>query len=285
MLARINDRKSKGSRGKNSKPLRPIKSEYDELCDELGGPADIGAAMGYQGDVHLPMYSSEYPARRIVPVFLRFEPNKPLARRHWPWAAFAISQYVYEREARRYTDEPSPKELEDLLSQIAQSARRLSSGLLQLEALSNRLNDPTAPLRRAHIGWLDAFISQAAAGFHSNKVDESAALLVHSAKMAFIKRLANVEAKTREVGKRLNKKLLERERGQVDPALFYFVFRCGVIWKNITERKVTANKVSREKGVEPDFVIFVQELAKIGRVPAPTRRQVEMSLLKLRNPD
>jgi hypothetical protein len=59
-----------------------------------------------------------------------------------------------------------------LLSQIAQAAGKLSSGLRRLEDLSRRLGDPATPLRRAHIGWLDALVSQAAAGFLANDVNE-----------------------------------------------------------------------------------------------------------------
>jgi hypothetical protein len=173
-MSRINDRKSKRSGSAIPAPLRPIRSEYDELCDELGGPADISAKMGFrEDDVPLPMYCTEYPSRRILPVLLRFEPDEPLARRFWPWAAFAIDQYVFEQKERQYSDEPTPKEFEELLSQIAQSAHDLGSGLLRLEALSNRLSDPSASLRRAHIVWLDAFISQTVAGLRSNEVAET----------------------------------------------------------------------------------------------------------------
>ena len=72
-----------------------------------------------------------------------------------------------------YSDEPTPAEVEDLLSQIEKSSRDLNSALCRLQVLSNRLRDPTAPHRRGHLGWLDAYISQAAAGLLSDDVNES----------------------------------------------------------------------------------------------------------------
>jgi hypothetical protein len=285
MFAGINDRKSKRSGSAIPAPLRPIRSEYDELCDGLGGPADISAKMGFrEDDVPLPMYCTEYPSRWILPVFLRFKPDEPLARRFWPWAAFAISQYVWEQEERKkYSDEPAPKEIKSLISEIGKSAKTLRSRLQRLHGLSYRLRDPSAPLRRAHLVWLDAFVSQAVAGIPSSSVNKSDKhlLFLHSAMMDFFNRLASVEATTKKACKRVDRKLLERERGQTTSALSNFVFRCGVIWKSFTARKPSANKVD---GREPDFVIFVQELAKIGGAHQPTRRQVEMTFLNLHPP-
>jgi hypothetical protein len=139
-----------------------IRTEYDCLCEDVDGPADIGVVGISKYD--LASYCSTYPTQRVLPVLIQYTPDKTLARKHWPWAAFAIGQYDFEtKELTTYSDEPTPEEVEHLLSQIEKSSRDLNSGLCRLQVLSNRLRDPTAPHRRGHLGWLDAYISQAAA--------------------------------------------------------------------------------------------------------------------------
>jgi hypothetical protein len=173
-----------------------------------------------------------YPTQRVLPVLIQYQPDETLARKHWPWVAFAIGQYDYEtKERAKYSDEPTPKGVGDLLSQIKKSARDLNAGLRRLEVLSDRLRDPTAPHRRGHLGWVNAVLSQAAAGFPSSDVNESGLhlLVVDSAKTAFLERLAEVERATKGASQRFDGKLLERERGQSNPALLDFVFRCSAV--------------------------------------------------------
>jgi hypothetical protein len=263
-----------------------IKSEYQRLCDELGGPADIGVPIKWPRAT-LAAYCREYDSTSVLPVLLKFQADKSSARRHWPWVAFAISHYVFEqKEQNKHTDEPSPKKVEALLSQIAQAARELNSGLCRLEALSHRLGDPTAPLRRAHIGWLNALVSQAAAGFPTDDVNESGdhLLLIDAEKGALLNRLSEVETGAELARSRVDGALLGRERGQSAPGLSTFVFRCCAIWRSLTGRKPSANKVTRRsgEGEDPDFVIFLQALAKIGQAPVPSRHQVASSLRVVR---
>ena len=176
--------------------LSSIKSEYRRLCDELGGPIE-----GLGPDVPRSTFErccSEYSSDRILPVLLQFKDDKDYARRHWPHAAFALNQYVFEiKERNSYADdEPTPQQVADLLKQIARSASSLMADLCRLQTLAERLNDLTAPDRRGHLGWLDAFVSQAAAGLVSNEVNEEAGHLniVVSDKLAFLERLAEVQA-------------------------------------------------------------------------------------------
>ena len=220
-----------------------------------------------------------YPLRLILPVLIAFKPDDIDARRHWPWAALALALFVSaQKERTKYADEPTPKDLEALLLEIAQSARALNSRLNQLQNLSNRVKDPTAPYRRAHLAWLDRFISQGVAGVPSNDVTENPVLLL-AARLDFAKKLATIEGTANRASKRVDRSLLNRERGQGIPGLSNFVFRCGEIWENLTGRKPSANKVSRFEGPEdPDFVVFVRNLAMVGPAPLPTRRQVEKSL-------
>jgi hypothetical protein len=239
-----------------------LKTEYDHLCEDLGGPADLGHS-GLDDD--LQRACGVYPLRLILPVLIEFKPGNVDARRHWPWAALALALFVSaQKEHTKYADEPTPKDLEALLLEIAESARALNSQLNQLQNLSERDKDPTAPYRRAHLTWLDMFISQGVAEAPSNGVTEDPLLLL-AARLDFAKKLAMIEATAKKASKRVDRSLLNRERGQGIPGLSNFVFRCGEIWENLTGRKPSANKVSRIEGPEdPDFVVFVRNLAMVG---------------------
>lgn len=271
------------ARGKHPFPtsLSRLKSQYQELCDELGGPADIGVKVDSR---YLGKCCEAYPLEKMLPILVMFQQDDSKARRYWPWAAFAIKQYQYEREERRqYLIEPSPKEIGELLTQIQRSARDLESGLRHLWALSDRLDDPTTPSRRAHLRWLDGLVSQAVAGVVSDEVidDDLASLAVHSSKLNLLKRLALIADVTEKAKKRVDPALLARERGQSDPALTNFVFRSGEIWKGLTGRTPSANELHPSHNAplkEPDFVVFVQKRALIVASREPTRNQIVVCL-------
>src|SRR5260370_343285 len=106
-------------------------------------------------------------------------------------------QFIFERHERaKYTDELKPEEIQQLLSRVATSAHELVSALCQLQTLANRLPDPSAAFRRAHLAWLDAFISQAVAGRISSKVDDDGTQMAIDffGKMEILKRLTEIEA-------------------------------------------------------------------------------------------
>jgi hypothetical protein len=284
VLAMTDEDREKKTGSRNPTPRLPprIRTEYDRLCEDLGGPADIGEVGISKYD--LASYCGTYPTQRVLPVLIQYAPDETLARKHWPWVAFAIGQYDFEtKELTTYSVEPTPEEVEDLLSQIEKSSRDLNSVLCRLQVLSDRLRDPTAPHRRGHLGWLDAYISQAAAGLLSDDVNESEQhlLVVESAKMAFLQRLVDVEVAAKVASQRLDRTLLERERGQSNPALLQFVLTCSAVWRSLTGRKPSANKVSRDGREDPDFVVFLQRLARIGRTYEPTRNQVARCLRNL----
>ena len=281
---------NKNTRDKGPHRLPPslsnIKTEFDKLFVDLGGPADIGVDINKRA---LAESCREYPSRQIVPILLPYQNDEGLVRRHWPWAAFAVHQYLFERKEReKYTDEPPPEKTVETLEKIITAARTLSSSLIQLENLSDRLTDPAAPDRRAHLGWLNAIISQAAAGRVSNEVNEDAEALlaVDLGKKAFIKILGEIIDAAELAEKAVDKNFLKRERSPTDPSLPEFVHRCGRIWKSLTKREPSANKVLREATDDlPDFVVFVQKLAEAGRAPSPSLKQVQNSLRKHRTPD
>jgi len=242
------------------------------------GAADIGVAFK-KWDFR--SYCGKYPLGEMLPILLRFS-NENSARRHWPLAAMAIG--LYESETNKweeYADEPSPKQICELLAQIERGARDLRSGLTSLQELSNRLPDPSSPLRRAHLSWLDEFIWQTIAGQISNEVstDGATVLEVEKKKLAFSKDLVQAETATKLAAKRTDVGLLERERSQSNRALPSFVFRCGTIWKSMTGRTASANRVAN---ANPDFVVFVRALAKVGNAPVPSRDQVLISLRNTR---
>lgn len=261
--------------------LSSIKSEYRRLWDELGGPVEgIGPSLKRST---FERCCGKYGQEQILPVLLQYKNERDFARRHWPYAAVAISQYVFEIDERKTyaDDEPTPGNIEKLLLQIAQSAKDLNTGLCRLQTLAERLKDPTAPDRRGHLGWLDAFISQAAAGVFSNEVNESPEyrLLVDQGKLAFLKRLAEVEGTARRAIDRTDRERLEREKGPSNPALLNFVRWCGSIWTSLTGRNPTGEKLTRIDGSEdPEFVLFMQGLARIAGAREPKRNEVALCL-------
>ena len=225
----------------------------------------------------------------MLPLLLRFQKDQSVARRHWPWVAFAISQYAFERsELAKYTDEPTPKEVIDMLKHTNKAAHDLGSGLSRLKALSYRLANPATTCRRAHLAWLNAFISQAIGGRISNEVKEHALQMIADdfKTIRLLKQLADLEVVTNAAMHRVDKSLLERKRGQSDQALPRFIFRCSRVWKSLTRRKPSAEKVHRKiQPSEPDFLIFTRELAKCAGVAPPSRKQVHTSLRKFRTPN
>jgi hypothetical protein len=263
--------------------LSRVRSEFKILCDELGGPADLGVKVNSK---YMELCCREYPLDSLLPTLLKFHKDNIKARRHWPWAAFAVDQYVFEKSERsKYTEEPKSKEIIELLKQIQQSACKLGSGLSQLQNLSHRLFDTTAPFRRVHLAWLDEFVSQYISGRIRKDVGEhdGEILANHFKKIELLRQLSCIELGAKKAAELVDDSLLERERGQSDPALPNFVFRCAAIWSSLTERKPSANKVHRHPDRnEPDFVIFVQDLAKFAKQSPPSRDKVATSLRQFR---
>jgi hypothetical protein len=278
----MNDERSSGPRA--PRPIPRIRSELDILYDQLGGPAD-GVAIDIQRSTFA-VYCKDYPSRCIVPILHQYQSDESSARKHWPFAAVAIGQYHFEIEERaKYSDdEPTPNEVEELLLEIERSAGKLKTGLCRLEALSYRMKDPTAPWRREYLAWLDAFVFQAVAEFPSNDVNEIGLqlLVADSAKQTFVKQLAVFEVAAKFAGKILDKKLLKRERGQTNSALPNFVRRCAEIWESMTGRKPSANKIHGTDRKDPDFVIFLQRLARIGQPPRFARIGQALRLARIR---
>jgi hypothetical protein len=254
------------------------KSQFDKLCDECGSPADLGVAV--EKSV-FQACCTVFPLGKVLPTLRQFTKDEISARRHWPWAAFAIDQYNYEiKERAKYTDELSPKKIGELLGQIEGAAHDLTAALATLQSLAFRLHDHSAPRRRGHLSWLNYFISQALADKVSNEVTGDL-VTVDFKKFEFIKRLAQVEAVAKRAVDCVDKDLLVRERGQLNPALPNFVWRCGIIWKSMTGRKPSTRRVERLDGDDPQFVSFIKGLASVGNAEEPSRREIETALQNL----
>jgi hypothetical protein len=274
-----------GQRSQKEPPLSSPnwpKSEFDKLYAEHGGPAKLGIEVDYR---LFHRYCGEFTLPQLLPVLRRFTNDEISALRHWPWAAFALGQYNFEiKERAKYTDELSPKKICELLGQVEAAAHDLISALTTLQALSFRLHDHSAPLRRGHLSWLNYFISQALADTVSNEITGNLAT-VDLKKLEFIKRLAQVEAVAKRAIDRVDKDLLERERGLPNPALPNFAFRCTAIWESMTGLKPNTNWAGRVVGKNSKFVIFVRALAKVGNAKQPSRKEIETALRKVGNPD
>ena len=262
-------------------------TELDRVYSELGGPAPLR-------DVHRFAFTTpcqKFPWKVVELALCTFQKDRDTARKHWPWAAFALDQYQFERrEKEKYSSELTPAEVVGLLGGISNSARELVDRIVQLQEHANRIEDPAAKFRRAHLAYLDQLIAQAAAGHMATTVDEDPEhmLLVSSAKMDFIRRLVDVEAVANEGAKRVDRNFLHRGTSQDDPALHNLVWRLAEVWTGMTRRKPTANKVHRRADKdrnEPDFVQFVQDLVGlVDGAPKPSRKQIQTSLNNARTP-
>jgi hypothetical protein len=203
--------------------------------------------------------------------------------RHWPVMAFAASQYKFlQQEFNEYGAETSPAQVRELLDEIWKSAQRLSGALVQFQEMSARLSDGTAPLAGPHLSWLDEIIAQGMAGQRAADVNEENLAIVHLARIDFLRRLADVEVAAQHAQKHLDPKLLRRARTSENRALRTLVAMAKPIWRSLTGRKPSVNKVAGER--KSDFVTFVQELAEIAGGPEPTFKQVQTAF-RVRTPD
>jgi hypothetical protein len=264
-----------------------LRTDLDRVYLELGGPAPL------RGRIDRNTFArccNEFSWRKVEPTLRRFQKDRVIAKRHWPWVAFALGQYRFERKERQQNSvRLEPGEVTSLINDIHRSAKELASSLARLQSYSQRLGDPTAPFEKPHLRYLDQLISQAAAGDLAAEVnkDPKYMLWVFSEKMSFFQRLSGIEAVAGEAATRLvDRDLLKRKKGQADPALYNLVWRGAEIWSSLTGRVPNANRVHRrDSGEEPDFVLFIQDLVRLAGGERPSRKVVEISLGNRRTPD
>ena len=264
-----------------------LRTDLDRVYLELGGPAPLRGRIDRN---EFARCCNEFAWGKVEPTLRRFQKDRDIARRHWPWVAFALSQYRFERKERQQNGvRLSPEEVIGLLNDISRSAKELVSGLAKLQTYSQALGDPTAPLEKPHLRYLDQLISQAAAGHLAPEVNKDPIhmLVVSSEKMLLLKRLVGIQAVAGEAATKLvDRGLLKRNKGQADPALYNLVWRGAEIWSSLTERVPSPNRVHRrDSGEEPDFVLFIQDLVRLAGGERPSRKVVEISLGNRRTPD
>jgi hypothetical protein len=265
--------------------LNSAPTELDKLYED-GGPAKVA---GEPLDKRkFKSACDEYPLQRIAPLLRPFCQEEQAIRRHWPWAAFALSRYLFEiKERGQYSDERSPKEWKELLQAIAEGAQQLATNLAEVQAAAHRLADPSALLRRAHIAWFEELFARAAAGrADSTEADDDSQIVMdHFAKQAFLRLLVDVERSAKSAVKNLDSSLLTRKRGQNNPALDQFVWLTARIWNSLTGRRASAQRLNSKDREDPDFVLFVSDLAKLGQALSPSRREIETGLRNRRPTD
>jgi hypothetical protein len=258
--------------------LNGVKSEYKRFCERHGGP--IICSDGFAG-IDFEYCCREFPRRRFEPTIDRWVSDPVQGIRHWPVMAFAASQYAFrQREFSKYGAEASPAQVRELLDEISKSSRRLGRALVQLQEMSTRLGDGTAPLAEPHLSWLDEIIAQAMAGRPLAEVGDLA--IVGFTRTDFFRCLVDVEGAARQAQQHLDPELLRRARTSENRALRTLVAMAKPIWQSLTGRKPSVNKVGGER--RSDFVTFTQELAKIAGGPEPTFKQIQTAF-RVRTPD
>ena len=262
--------------------LPSSKTEYQRLVEETGGPLEID---GFK-NVTQRTYRSccwEFPLHTFLPMIERWQASKETGRRHWPAMAFITSQYrSLQRELLKNGKEPSAKEISELLATIASSAEQLRSSLATLQRLAFQPSDGSAPLARPHLQWIDQWIAQAQAGIVLKDLDTSPQVMTaaHLGRDNFVKGIIRVEAAATSARNRcLDESLLKRpKKGPENRALRALVTRAKPIWKSLTGRPPSVNKVHKahtREQEEPDFVIFVQGLADLAGGPRPSFKQIQ----------
>ncbi|MBL8577717.1 MAG: hypothetical protein JNK47_10855 [Mesorhizobium sp.] len=204
-------------------------------------------------------------------------------RRAWPWLAFAINQYRFEREERStYDDEMRPNDVKEMFGRISSQASKLRHELIQLAAHSHRLPDPKKAEARGHLGYLHEFFKQRIfLPERSEFIDDGGVWLATDFQQRSLERLLSVIAEAGEEfsSQHVNGDLLNRTRGQDDPALPNFVKLVAKVWTSLTGRMATANKVIVNEGEQSDFVRFVGALAVLaGEEKPPSRSRVATAL-------
>ena len=266
-------------------PSFSFRTDLDRVYLELGGPAPLRRSIDRNTFARC---CNEFSWRKVEPTLRRFQKDRDIAKRHWPWVAFALDQYRFERnQLQRRGATLNPTEVVELLNDIRRSAKKLASSLGRLQEYSYSVGDPAAPFRKPHLAYLDQFISQAAAGHIAAEVNKSREHMAHVffGKQSFLKQLIEVEVAAGEAAKRADKSLLKRKKGQADPALYDLVWRGAEIWSSLTGRVPSANRVHRRDSGEPYFVLFIQDLVRLASGERPSRKVVEISLGKRRTPD
>jgi hypothetical protein len=263
--------------------LSAIRSEFQVLCEELGGPVTLSETVDHRT---LEWACKVFGFRQAWETFRKWQPDRLAAMRHWPWVALAADQYRFERTAKaKYVDEPKPSEILELVTRIAAKANGLGNDLARLNDLSFRLPDPEAPTRQGHLAWLNEFLVQNLAKGPQSEVDEKD-FVSNFLLSDFLKHLGWVEIAAKTAIKRIEPELLRRVQPQADRGLGNLVWRCAKIWESLTSRKASINKVTRRGGEgdeRPDFAIFVSNVTTMACGQEPTLNEITTAFHRTRS--
>jgi hypothetical protein len=257
--------------------LSAIRSEFQILCDNHGGPAPV--CEGIERST-FEWACREFYFAQTWTAYQRWAQDETNARRYWPWVALVAAQYKFERtEKESYDDEPKPSEITALVNSIAIDAQNLRNNLASLQNLSCRLGDAEFPWRRLHLAWIHEYISQSLTAGPRGEIDDepSVGLAAHFAMLQFCKRLVWVEVAAAHVAaNRIDPELLKRLRMQADRGISRMVAHAAMIWKSLTGRPASVNKVTRAGSDDgrPDFAIFVSNIAELACNHQPTLAEI-----------
>src|SRR5262249_56687658 len=112
-------------------PSFSFRTDLDRVYLELGGPARL------RGRIDRNTFArccNEFAWGKVEPPLHRFQKDGDTAKRHWPWVAFALDQYRFERKERQQNGvRLGPEEIISLLDDIRRSTKELVSGLARLQ--------------------------------------------------------------------------------------------------------------------------------------------------------
>ena len=264
--------------GKDEPPPRDlpsIKTEYQKFVEDTGGQIEIEDFPKIKLEFAAPCH--DFPLHRFLPIVTRWQKHKETGIRHWPIMAALASRYQFlHRE--RIEKQPSSDDISKLLSNIASSAEQLRLSLVTLRMLSSQPSDGSAALAEFHLQLVDQFIAQAAAGivledFHKISKVMAAAQF---GRERFVERIICIEVAAKSAKSCLNADLFKRPKRLPENRPLLGLVTCAeIVWKSLTGRDASVHKVHNKGREEPDFVIFVQQLADIAGRPRPSFKQVQ----------
>jgi hypothetical protein len=222
-----------------------------------------------------------FPYEEVAPLLRPYQTDDRTCRVHWPWVALAAKLYRSEQDERATFEELKPSEVIALFRRVSANALKLAQDIERLRYHSNQLEDPKKPEARGHLAYLHEFFKQRAfADFEGEFTDDPlVSLATDGMHNRFVWRLEKVgETADEFAAQHVDQSLLTRSRGQDDPGLPTLVWRLGEIWKSLTGRNASANKVHREEDERSDFVRFVGSVAVLAESAAPTTAEIAKSL-------
>jgi hypothetical protein len=269
-----------------SRELPSIGTEYWKFVEETGGQFKID---GFPKILEEEMFLApcrDFPISRFLPIIAKWQKYQKTGIRHWPIMAVLASRYQFLHR-QQIGKQPSSKDISKLLSTIASSAEQLRLSLVTLQTLSSGTSDGSAAWAEFHLKLIDQFIAQAAAGIIEKDFYRVRKVLAAAqfGREQFIESLLRVEVAAKSAKNCLDVELFKRPTKLPENRPLLGLVMCAeIVWKSLTGRNPSVHKVHNEDREEPDFVIFVQELADIAGGPRPTFKQVQTAFRRPRPP-